>query len=265
MGVVLCYHLIRNEPDPHATSPARFREHLLALRGAGYRFIGHDEFAAQAARGGGGDRRTVHVTTDDGNADNWYWAFPILRELAIPATYFVITDEVVDGEPRARSDDGGAGEPAIGERLRWSELAAMQASGLISVQSHTARHRRLQGGAGAAGVDLKELSEDLARSRQAIAQRLGQAPVSLAWPWGANNAAMRNLAKQAGFGLQFSVVPGRNGRGTSRQFLYRYCADGIAVDDLLKMVGLLSAPFVGRSYSFARLVYNRLRNIGYGV
>ncbi len=265
MAVVLCYHHVCEAPDEHATSPRRFREHLVALRDAGYAFVSHDEFVERAERGFRGDRKSVLVTTDDGDADNWHWAFPILRELGVPATFFVITDEVADGDPRPRSDEGARAEPALDARVRWSELERMQRSGLVSVQSHTAAHRDLRPMAADTAALESFLRDDLPRSRRAIAERLGRLPVSLAWPWGVHNAVSRRVAAEAGYAWQYTVVPGDNGPSTNPQALYRYCADGLPASAVLRMIDVLSTPVVGRSYSFARHVYNRARNLAYGV
>ena len=70
----------------------------------------------------------------------------VLKELAIKATFFV-NPEFVDPRPNLRPtyEDVIAGR--IGESdlqvagfLSWSEMRAMEASGLIDIQSHTMSH-----------------------------------------------------------------------------------------------------------------------------
>ena len=264
MAIVLCYHHVREHPVAHATTPALFEMHLQAVRRAGLNFVDHDTFERAAHGQAVPDRRAVLLTTDDGHADNWYRAFPILEAHRVPAVFFVITDEVAEGPPRARHGEAGALEPPVGDRVRWSELAAMQRSGLVSVQSHTASHADRRDEMARGIADGPTLRADLARSRAAIAERLGRVPESLAWPWGFSNRAMRAAATDAGFGLQFSVVPGRNGRGTRRDFLYRCCVDGMPLERFEALLRALSQPVLGRSYSTLRFAWNRARHLRFG-
>jgi peptidoglycan/xylan/chitin deacetylase (PgdA/CDA1 family) len=260
MAIALCYHHVSHQPGTNTSTPELFRAQLLRLRELGYRFLSYDEFVRSAAQGFTGEARSVLVTTDDGNADNWHWAYPILRELGIPATYFIITGEVEDGAPRPTSDTPGSAAPARGQRLRWSELAEMKASGLISVQSHTASHRNVTSMLRKPDALTPFVAGDLKASVDAIRDHLGEAPTGLAWPWGINSRRMRELAVQAGFAHQFSVVPGSNGPATSHRFLYRYCCDGLPVAALTRMMGVLSTPGLGGLYGLARLAYERTRS-----
>lgn len=264
MAIVLCYHRVHRDPGPFTSSPELFRAHLEALRSDGYEFIGLAEFENAAASGFRKSAKQILVTTDDGYADNWFWGYPILRELGVPAVFFVITDAITEAGIRLRSDQvqsdtDSQSWPTRDERLSWSELRHMAADGLVSVQSHTAFHRDYSGLARKPEALSSSLDEDLADSIKAIENGVGRAPTALAWPWGFSTRAMRSRASEAGFAFQFSVVPGRNDFLTSHRLLHRYCCDGAPVTDVMRMISLLSRPLAGVVYSLGRLGVNRAK------
>lgn len=85
--VVLAYHRVtRKTFDPHqvAVTPENFRAQMLYLRQSVPLVRFEEDWSA--VRG-----PAVAVTFDDGYADNFHAALPILDELGIPATFFVST------------------------------------------------------------------------------------------------------------------------------------------------------------------------------
>ena len=97
--LILMYHRVAHMPhDPWglAVSPEHFEQHLQAMRALAQpcslsQLIGSRERGCQ--------RRSVIVTFDDGYADNWYVATPLLQRYDVPATIFVTTQAV--GSERA--------------------------------------------------------------------------------------------------------------------------------------------------------------------
>ncbi|HVL56764.1 MAG TPA: polysaccharide deacetylase family protein [Burkholderiaceae bacterium] len=254
MPIVLSYHPNDDWAAPGSGAPRLFREHLTALQSRGYRFIGFDDFAALARRRFSDAQRTVLLSTDDGNAENWQVAFPILRELGIPATLFLITDEVTSGAVRPVPGEPGYRRASMtgNPRLRWTEIEQMIASGLVSVQSHTASHFRWGAQLAQPAQLVSHLRADLARSVTSIRERLGVVPQAIAWPWGFSTGTMRALANAAGLQLQFSGTPGINGRYSRPDYLYRVCADGLPTESLLRLSDRLSSPFWGPLYGMPR-------------
>jgi peptidoglycan/xylan/chitin deacetylase (PgdA/CDA1 family) len=99
LGAVLMYHRIANDTsDPYSlcVSPNNFREHLLAARQQGYTFMTVGEIARRLERREL-PRLCLAVTFDDGYADNFHNAFPILRALNVPATIFITTGAIDSG------------------------------------------------------------------------------------------------------------------------------------------------------------------------
>lgn len=95
--LILGYHTVVDAPldvpDPCFTLAGQFRREMRQLQALGYRFLPLLE-AVRRLRGGGLGQPTVCVTFDDGLAGVHGSAFPVLEELGIPATVFLVTDLV---------------------------------------------------------------------------------------------------------------------------------------------------------------------------
>lgn len=93
--LILVYHTVVREvldpQDPCFTPEGQFRREMLRLGELGYCFLPLEEAVGRLRRGAV-DRPTVCVTFDDGLSGVFHCAYPILRELRIPATVFLVTD-----------------------------------------------------------------------------------------------------------------------------------------------------------------------------
>lgn len=139
---VLTYHSIA---PGEALDAALFEKHLGVLATSGLPSLAPRELN-DAPKG-------FLLTFDDGFADTWTHAFPLLEKYGLKATVFVITAHMGSGPPRNFGQiafEGGSsqafreaagsstGHPAF---LRWSELRAMEQSGLVTISSHSHFHR----------------------------------------------------------------------------------------------------------------------------
>ena len=91
------YHRVALLPGytyPIAVSPERFRQHMAHLK-QHYQPLPLGELA-DALGGGSIPRRAVAITFDDGYADNYLNALPILSDLGVPATVFVSSGYIDD-------------------------------------------------------------------------------------------------------------------------------------------------------------------------
>ena len=171
---ILLYHYIGLCPpefdDPYQAdlwvSPERFAAQLHHLNEHGFTTVGLDHLLAGTAAGDLLPARPVIITFDDGTADNYHQAFPLLKSAGCVATFFVVTDKV--------------GTPG---HMTWPQLREMAGAGM-SIESHTATH-----------ADLNRLSPqacfaELRRSREALSRELGQDSSYLAYPGGHYNQAV---------------------------------------------------------------------------
>src|SRR5579885_416554 len=87
-GRLLCYHSVGTPAwGVNDVSPRRFAEQIQWLLRAGYRIIP----AERIARGSGGPR-DVAITFDDNLASVAHNAAPLLADLGLPWTLFVVSD-----------------------------------------------------------------------------------------------------------------------------------------------------------------------------
>ncbi len=106
---ILAYHRVMPLPDPQtfnfdleliSTSPERFREQMQLLK-KNFRPTRLTDVVAALDAGESLPPDTVVVTFDDGYDDNYRIAYPILREIGVPATFFVSTGHIDSGRPFA--------------------------------------------------------------------------------------------------------------------------------------------------------------------
>lgn len=106
---ILAYHRILTLPDPDAfdfdlelvsTSAESFRQQMRLVMDR-FRPMRMSDVLAQMDAGEQPPADAVVVTFDDGYDDNYEVAFPILRELGVPATFFVSTGHIDSGRPFA--------------------------------------------------------------------------------------------------------------------------------------------------------------------
>lgn len=243
-GVALVYHRVcdpREDPLGISISERHFTCHMEALA-RGFRVTPLSELDADAGPG-----LTVAVTFDDGYADNFDRAFPILRRLGIPATFFIVTQSVDSGSPPWEYDlatrlrqsplsrrdplrtcrdqiNSRKGLPA-GVRRRllgafpsapqganascfgWEEARVMLRAGM-EVGSHTCTHTEV------GDLPEGEAWTELVESRRRIQDMLGTPCTHLALPFGGGSGSrdrVSDLAKRAGYGRVWiqGITPNR--------------------------------------------------------
>ena len=200
---VLCYHRIGGPPELGITrvpSPVFVRQ-MTALAKAGWRTLTIEEFSRSMSpylfpvTRLSSAERTFLLTFDDGYASLAETAYPVLADLGFTATTFLVTDFI----GRENLWDVRYTRHRLAH-LGWPAIEAWQARG-FDFGSHSATHRRLT------WLKKPALTEDLARSRETLVQRLGAAAGrAIAYPFGAVNLITVELARKTGFELGFAGV-----------------------------------------------------------
>lgn len=222
---VLVYHSINHYPGRWTVSPANFEAQMRYLVRSGYTTLHANEFAAFIEGKAELPQKSVLITFDDGYLDNYVHAFPVLERLSLHVVIFAVTGWVGEGPTRPHAGmgkseilpeclDQRASEKAITEgcadalMLRWSEIKAMEASGVAEIHSHTHSHTRWCRQYPDTRVRVAHFEEDLARSRAALREHLGRDSGHLCWPFGYYEAGFVEAAGEAGFSVLYSMHRG---------------------------------------------------------
>ncbi|HEB78305.1 MAG TPA: polysaccharide deacetylase family protein, partial [Methylothermaceae bacterium] len=209
--LILMYHMIREPEDRrearYACPPDRFRRHLEALRRWGYQPVSLERIQTHLESGEPLPARSVAITLDDGFEDNYRNAFPILQDLAVPATLFLATGHLEKTNAWMR---GWPQHPM----LNWNQIREMHRHG-IGFGGHTVSHCHLD------QVDEDRAREEIEGCRHTIEDRLGTACDHFAYPYGRFTDATVALVRRAGYRLACSTRSGFNHRGRDPFILHR--------------------------------------------
>lgn len=168
-ATILTYHRVGGSTlDELDLAPARLAAQLDQLVHGGHDVVSLD--AALDRLDAEDPTPAVVLTFDDGFADVFTAAWPLLQERCLPFTIY-LTAGLVEGTMRW---EGSTAASQGADALRWDQIATMQASGLCTVANHTWDH------AAPDRVDADQLD----RCSDEIERRLGHRPTHFAWTWG---------------------------------------------------------------------------------
>lgn len=204
---ILGYHRIAVADDPLAVTPLAFEAHLRAALASGARPVRLSDLPGMVHALG--EDRFFCVTFDDGYADNFELAAPILRVLGIPATIFLPTD-IIDGVAQYswyRDDPPKA--------LTWEQVSTLLSEGLVDFQSHGRTHALLP------SLPDERAHAEIFESRHILEARTGRPVTCFCYPAGRYGARDVKYVQAAGYTAAVSVSSGINGRDASMFALRR--------------------------------------------
>jgi peptidoglycan/xylan/chitin deacetylase (PgdA/CDA1 family) len=188
---LLYYHYIRNNPIARdrlgfslSTPPAMFRAQMQYLANHGFHVISLHQAVMAIKNHSGLPSRPIVLTFDDGYADFFTTAVPILQSHGFTATSFVITGRM-----------GWAGF------MTPSQVVAADAMG-FTVGAHTVDHVALATQAPA------RATWEMKQSKLALENLLGHPVIDFAYPYGSFNQYDMAQAKSLGFETAASTMYG---------------------------------------------------------
>lgn len=234
---VLMYHSVRTDYKyDNCIHQDVFRAQMEMLKNSGFNPIDLQTFMDFLEGRGTVPPNAVLITFDDGYEDFYKLAYPILKELEIPATMFVITSK-------------------IGDKSGWNpkldvEQILEMAQQRISFGSHShdghylvpgpdGKERaflvtrtydgngRLENGA----QYYQRVYKDLATSKKVLDALLDQDTKVLALPYGQGNSTVQAIADFIGLDYIFTIKPGVVYQHTNKQSLPRINAGYSSISD----------------------------------
>lgn len=228
-AVVLIYHHIAEDtPRVSSTTEAEFRQHLTYLQENDFEVIGLDTLIRQLQQGKDIADNAVVITFDDGYANNFTTAHPILMEFGFPYTIFISPGDI---------------DNRTGPVMTWPQIKQMSDDGVL-VANHTMYHEKMaQPEPGESKQEwLARMKDTIVMAEQRIKEETGQNHQWLAYPYGEFSPQLEDLVKELGF-IGIGQHSGAVGLTTKLTRIPRFPAAGrfAEMSDLAQKLGTL--PF----------------------
>lgn len=217
--IILMYHRVNDAlpPGDLVVPAANFRQQMEYLA-AHCEVMSLDKLLGDEGRGTRDKgRKKVAITFDDGYRDNYLNAYPVLKELGLPATLFLTTGMIGTDKKRPRYQDMPAPD-----MLSWEEVAEMAQNG-VSFGAHTVSHPHLsQLNYEEQKAEIEKSVEMLVRNTSKEEGRVTRDEIATSifcYPYGDYNADTLKILSGLGIKLAVTIKPGANnertmGRGT---------------------------------------------------
>lgn len=179
---ILTYHYIGNNPNPDdkardalQVTPERFEAQMEYISKNGYNTISLDTLYA-ALKGGQLPPKPLVLTFDDGYIDFYINAFPIMRRFNIKSVSFLPTGLINQGY-----------------YMSWSQIKEIDATGLVSFQTHSVTHPNLT------AITNDQLKFQLVESKKTLEAQLNKPVNFMAYPYGYSDARVWNAVEEVGY------------------------------------------------------------------
>lgn len=181
---VLTYHSLDDSGSVISTAPSLFKKQMGYLFEQGFRTLSLSEVVHLLRERKPFPKPAFVITFDDGYQNVYKEAFPVLQAYSFKATIFLITDYC------GKNNNWPGHELPAGVQplLSWPDIKEMYQHG-IEFGAHTLSHPDLT------KISVKEAEQEIAESKVAIQDRLGQEVSMFAYPYGWNNPSIQDIVK----------------------------------------------------------------------
>jgi len=184
--------------------PKRFARQLDWLVDHGYEAV-----SLSRSLGPNPPAKPVVLTFDDGYANFYDEAWPLLRQRGMQATVFLVTGQL-DG---MNNWDQDKGEP-LEELLTRPQVRELATQG-VEFGGHSHNHYDLT------SLDDRKLMREITGCQKVLSDLLGHPARSFSYPYGLHNTKVQEATVRAGFTMACTTRPGKVAGSTDRLLLPR--------------------------------------------
>lgn len=184
---IIMYHKIDENSGVSrlSVSPESFKAQMNFLKDWHYNVVKLEDLA-EMVKENRFPSKTIAITFDDGYENNYLEAYPVLKELNLHATIFVI--------PAMVGSEG---------YVTWGQILEMSESGVIAIGSHTMTHPWLP------DQPDQKLDSEIAGSKRSIESHLNKKADAFSYPAGGFNQNVRDKVIKAGYKIAVTTNPGK--------------------------------------------------------
>ena len=196
---VLCYHSIDPSGSDLSTSLPEFRSQMRFLKENGYETMSLTQLHAAGTTP---MERRVVITFDDGFANNFDLAFPVLKQHSFTATFF-ITAKYAGTMPGWLQGKEGFRETSAYPIMSWDQIKELRQAGM-EIGSHTISHPYLS------KLPESEQEEEIRGSKEIIERHLKEKIAHFCYPYGDFDQRTVTLVRGAGYTTACTTAWGIN-------------------------------------------------------
>jgi len=201
---ILMYHHVVDLPigatesqQTWTVAPRNFDAQMQWLARNGYRSITMAQLVAHLKNRQPLPAKPIIISFDDGWAEQFSTAFPILTKYGLSGTFFVYTHPIDHTE-----------------YMTWAQLSELTAAGM-DIQSHSITHPHLR------TLSPDAAFKEIAESKTTLEKRLGKPVVTFCYPFGEYDNAMIEMVKRAGYESAVTLASGYRQRADQLFLLHR--------------------------------------------
>nr|WP_282452007.1 polysaccharide deacetylase family protein [Marinobacter koreensis] len=146
--------------------------------------------------------KTVFLTFDDGFADNFDNAHPVLKKYGARATLYLVVDRFDRDWSTEKKAHHNSGELMYEPKVTDEQVAEMLASGCWELGGHTLTHVNLS------RLDTEQKMAEVKGCREQLEARFGVPISSFAYPFGIYDKADLSVAEESGFLNAVTTIEG---------------------------------------------------------
>ncbi len=196
-------------------SEDNFMQHMQALKDAGYNTVTLDEYYDYVNKSTPLPAKPIVLCFDDGYLNNYENAYPVLKEMGMRATIFVIASRMGSRTVEFPHFD-------------WQQAIEMENSGVIDIESHSLTHPAFS------ELTYAETVKEMRLSKYLIEKNMGKECRYMAYPYGFTNDFSADIGMAAGYKMLCIVGnDGVNGKTADLTQLKRLNVSGDMTADIL--------------------------------